>query len=239
MTSAHLSPVIFGGFRTETIEDSLAAETFLSVHGRAPTDCYANVWEGDGDSLRDRSERSARWLDAQADQDLVLHVLGYSMGCQLATKFAQRALSCDTAQFRLGSLTLVAPDPNLRRTRQDEIEQSQGITSAYDEARALWSTSGSAGPAFIEALKEIADTCDDPCRIVFCKADRVAEWADNVEIMARELDGHPKIRWIETPVNKEVRKHGVHIRLDPNEVSHIDCADPVHATLWYRLAFEA
>lgn len=244
MTETHrpsptVQPAIFGGFRTETIEDSLAAETFLRVHGHGPSDCYANVWEGDGDSLRRRWERSAQWLDVQADQDIVFHILGYSMGCQLATKFAEDVLSRAGRQFRLGSLTLVAPDPTLRRTRQDEIEESQGITSAYDEARALWSTTGSAGPAFIEALKQIADACDGLCRIVYCKADAVAEWSDNVEIMARELDGHPGFQWIETPVNVEVREHGVRIRLDPNEVSHIDCADPVHAALWYRLAFEA
>lgn len=236
---AERQPVIFGGFRTETLEDGLAAETFLRTQACAPEDCHANLWEGKGDSLLRRWKRSERWLEAQADREVVYHILGYSMGCQLATRFAQGALSRSGKRFRLGSLTLVAPDPTLRRTRQDKIEQGQGITSAFDEARVLWSTTESAGPAFVEALLQVADACEGLCRIVYCKSDAVAEWSDNVEIMARKLHGHTKVRWIETPVNEVVDEHGVRIRLDPTEVSHIDCADPVHAALWYSLTLEA
>ena len=230
--------VILGGFRTETLEESRAVSTFLDVLGLARSHAHANLWQGAGDSLHSRYERSAQWLDSAAHDAAALHILGYSMGCQLAVELAQRALDLGEDRVPIGSLTLVAPDPKYRPGRQDAVERCQGITSAYDEARALWSVSGSAGPTFVEALRRVAEACETGCRIVFCKEDGVAEWADNVEIMARALEGCSAIRWIETPVGEEVRDHGLRFRLDPTELSHIDCADEVHAALWYRLRFE-
>lgn len=231
--------VVFGGFRTETLEDGHAVTSYLDALGLEQSKVSANLWEGAGDSLRSRFERSLQWLEANEAHSEELCILGYSMGCQLAARFAQAVLDRGKGRLSLGSLTLVAPDPKYRRGRQDAVERRQGVTSAYDEACVLWSVSESAGATFVEALKRVAQTCRGGCRIVFCKGDGVAEWSDNVGIMQAELEDCRAIRWIETKVNHKTCADGVDFRLDPGEVSHVECADDVHAALWYRLNFVA
>ena len=231
--------VIFGGFRTETLKESQAAASFLDACGLDQSAVLANVWNGAADSLQSRHERSLQWLSTELVHGGILHILGYSMGCQLAVKFAQTVLDHADGRTDLGSVTLVAPDPQFRRGHQDFVERQQGITSAYDEARDLWSVGDSAGPKFVEALRCVANACEYGCRIVFCKDDGVAEWADNVELMSMQLKDCAAIRWVETKVNEVTHACGVRFRLDPDDVSHIACADRTHAALWYRLNFEA
>ena len=193
---------------------------------------HVNLWSGLGDNLEKRFSRSANWLSSHSNQSVELHILGHSMGCQLAVKFAHLAQMSLPDNWRLGQLTLSAPDPKYRRGPWDLIEEQAGVTPAYDEASMLWGTAGAAGPCFTDTLGVVAGAFKIGCRVVFCKGDRVAEWPQNVEIMKSGLNSCTAIDWIEALPNAVVNRHGIRISLEPKKIAHIESADQLHEVLW-------
>jgi len=223
--------VVFGGFRTSTLEGSRVVATALKAL-EVDKAGHENLWVGPGDSLEKRYRRAADWLTSQTNQSVELHVLGHSMGCQLAVKFAHLALTFAPAKWRLGQLTLSAPDPKYRCGPWDLIEEQAGEVPAYDEASKLWRTEGAAGPRFTDTLGQVAGGFRGGCRVVFCKGDTVAEWHQNVEIMRSGLSSYSAIKWIEALPDAVVELHGIRISLNPDEIADIKGANQFHEALW-------
>jgi len=223
--------VVFGGFRTTTLEGSRAVATALKALEVDKTG-HENLWIRPGDSLEKRYRRAADWLTSQINQSVELHVLGHSMGCQLAVKFAQLALTSAPAKWRLGQLTLSAPDPKYHRGPWDLIEKQAGETPAYDEASKLWKIEGAAGPRFTDTLGLVAGDFRGGCRVVFCKGDTVAVWHQNVEIMRSGLNSCSAIKWIEALPDAVVDSHGIRVSLNLDEIAHIKGANQFHEVLW-------
>lgn len=196
---------------------------------------YVNLWDGQGDSLEKRFNRSATWLRFHSDQSVELHILGHSMGCQLAVKFAELAQISLPDNWQLGQLILSASDPKYRWGQWDLIEKQASETPAYDEASMLWATAGAAGPCFTDTLGHVAGAFKRGVRVVFCKDDKVAEWHQNVEIMKSMLNSCSAIEWIEALPNAVVNNHGMRISLKLDEIAHIESADQLHEILWRRL----
>ncbi len=228
----HRCVVIFGGFRTATLEGSRTVVTLLKAL-KVDRVSHENLWRQQGDSLEKRYHRAANWFTSQTNRSLELHILGHSMGCQLAVKFAHLAHISAPANWRLGQLILSAPDPKYHRSPWDLIEKQASEMPAYDEASKLWRVEGAAGPRFTDTLGLVAGAFRRGCRVVFCKGDTVAEWHQNVEIMRSSLNSCSAIKWIEAIPDAVVDSHGIRVALNPDEIVHIKDANQFHEVLWY------
>lgn len=85
------------------------------------------------DSLKTRWCRAKKLIDRFCDRQVTtIRILGYSMGCHLAVRFADELIA--TAGVRDFCLWLIAPDPKFRHNELDESE----LPSAYQEAHEFW-----------------------------------------------------------------------------------------------------
>lgn len=166
--------VVLGGYRGRQTEGS---GPLAGVRLAQPI--IWNDWAGNGDSLSGRVDRLLEWNASRADTSKPVHLLGLSMGCQIAVHFGQFLETVD-------EVVLVAPDPKARPVKRDSEETAAGVVSAFDEAQALWG--GAAVPAnpFTEALVVLAAKARR-LRIAFCRTDGVAEWEGNVDAFVAEL----------------------------------------------------
>jgi len=227
----HRCAVVFGGFRTTTLVGSRAVVTTLKALNVDGVD-HENLWSGHGDSLETRYHRAVNWLSSQTSGSVELHILGHSMGCHMAVKFAHLALMSTPASWRLGQLILSAPDPKYRRGPWDLIEERAGTTQAYDEARKLWNNESAAGAQFTDTLGLVSSALQDGCRVIYCKSDKVALWRQNVEITKSVLNSCSAIKWVEALPDALVDLHGIQVSLRADDIAHIEEANQYHEILW-------
>lgn len=199
--------VFFGGFR----QGEVAMTVFK---GKSNADLiHLNLWCGGGDTLVARMRRAMGILD-EADLSSRFIVVGYSMGCHLALRFAQRLAGQQVRQ-----LGLIAPDPKIKRTNLDDVDTFAGNRSAYDEACDLWQ-SDRPGLAFEKAMKELGPLPRRPI-LRYCTSDEVAEFDGNVERLTevdgwdivevplatlRELDVHVSEHWVHDAMVGMIRR---------------------------------
>ena len=184
-----------------------------------------NQWKRPGDSLSDRFNRLTDWWNANNIQMPKLNILSFSMGCQLAVRFAENIYNTDS-KLRLGEVVLVAPDPKARPVERDHEETASGTTSAYDEAKLLWSNKSQMLERFLDALVKMAIMADH-IRIVLCRTDGVAVYANNVDYIVSHLNGIENVRIIIAEDGKIVNSHGVTIALTAPAGKY-----DVHDRLW-------
>ena len=216
-----LSLMVFDGFHGR-VADSEAIRSLAEVCG-VPVLSQRNSRAGPDETLSDRLDRFVTWLDHEpAGHHRSIHVLAYSMGCHVAVRFAGEL----GPHHRVVGFDLIAPDPKYRTGEMDRIEAARGERSAFDQARELWN-GRRPGPAFTAALRAVAAT--SPCRVVFSRADEVAEWHENAELMRTALAGTDTITWIEAAPGRAVRDNGVTV-----SVQH---GDEIHRSLAERTRF--
>jgi pimeloyl-ACP methyl ester carboxylesterase len=205
--------VVLGGYRGRQIEGS---GPLAGVRLDQPI--IWNEWAGHDDSLSARADRLLEWNASRVDTSKPVHLLGLSMGCQLAVHFGQFLESVD-------EVVLVAPDPKARPVERDSEETAAGVVSAFEEAQALWG--GEAVPAnpFTEALVALAAKARR-LRIVFCRTDGVAEWDGNTDAFVAELATVDNVELIEAVDGHIVTASGVTVDLAAD--GEID----VHERLW-------
>ena len=167
-----------GGFR----QSSLGSVGLFDGSGKHILEfesAFINLNKANNDSLKSRWERVKLWLinPKFTEQDSV--IIGYSMGCHLAVKFASELLSRRPPPNR--SVYLLAPDPKYRETQLDENSPE----SAYREAQELWETNEAPGNRFERELTDVQKHY--PVYIAACNMDEVAEWTENVEFLLKNF----------------------------------------------------
>jgi hypothetical protein len=164
-----------------------------------------NIAQVGVDSLCSRWRRARGWIDQSSGQGDVVRVMGYSMGCHLAVKFADEARSTRTVR----DIWLIAPDPKFRENILDKIDPP----SAFEQAQDLWGTCEAPGKAFCAAVKRLSES-GHQIRVVCSRADTVAGWEGNVEVMRSECE-KDRCCWYEVAVGEGVECGGITFRLDP------------------------
>ena len=215
-----LSLIVFDGYSGRIDTASEVVSSLATASGSSGT-IHRNARRGPDDTLGSRFHRFVSWLESgPAGVHESLHFLAFSMGCQVAIRAAIQA----AASTRLAGVELIAPDPKYRRCALDRIEVGRGERPAFDDARQLW-LAESAGPAFTAALAETASSV--PCRVVYSRADEVAEWPENVELMKQELAGTKGISWIEAEPGRTIRDKRVTVSVQHGDAIHDSLARSV------------
>ena len=166
------------------------------------------------DSLRRRWDRANALLDRiRKRRGAAIRILGYSIGCHLAVKFA-----CGLAEKRRAKhidLWLLAPDPKFVSNVLDEREPP----SAYGEAQELWNTHKSPGKRLCSALNHLSGLTDEgQIEVIYSTGDTVALWEGNAELM-NERCGGDRLRWSPVAINSTTTIGGVTFRLRPRRAS--------------------
>lgn len=173
--------VFFGGFlqeesTPESTDDPLGP--FYEAHPTPGWTHQGQFWNGQNtDTLAKRSERALTLLRASR-RPSVVSILGYSMGCHLAVRFACR---CARLQIPIDRLILLAPDPKFKETVLDREPQER---NAYREVGSLW-RSNDPGRCFVAALRSVRTLRG--MVFAYSKCDKIAQWRGNVEHLPREL----------------------------------------------------
>lgn len=186
----------FGGFRQGQLSPESNAFSSWAQTLDTLDECLVNLWNGsDEDLLVRRWERMEPHLQRLAKKRLTVHVLGYSMGCHLAVKFAHelRAVCGDRAELR--SAYLIAPDPKFKESDLDRTG-----ASAYDEAARLWQTAQEPGRSFAARLRTLPGHSNASIHVLYCKRDSIALWKGNVQTLKADY-GANGLDWHEASVD--------------------------------------
>jgi hypothetical protein len=173
--------VFFGGFLQKESAPQSADEPLGSFYQAYPARRWLNqgeFWNGrESDILTKRWDRALTLLRSSRRPSRV-SILGYSMGCHLAVRFAW---ACMRLRVAIDRLILLAPDPKFCETPLDRDPQGR---NAYSEARTLWSV-GDPGNAFVGTLRTVK--ARRGIVYAYSKRDTIALWRNNVEHLPREL----------------------------------------------------
>lgn len=222
--------VVFDGFRG-CHDDGLSPVPSLEAALGTAVATHWNCWTGPGDSLADRFDRVLSWLDAESQHVAEVHLVALSMGCQLAARFGAHVLA-RTPSIEIGQVLLIAPDPKYRPVERDATETAAGVVSAYDETVALWGDASSDDHPIVSTLKAVARRATK-VSIVYSRADGVAQWEDNVELMITELRSVKGVELIEARDGDIVVEHDVIVDLEST-----DRRSDVHERLWTAVRLE-
>jgi len=208
--------VFFGGFRQDMVEPPGGVfKSWIEGLG-AVNESIMNLWSGNGDSLQ------RRWTSAEAavrrihDLTAKVHVLGYSMGCHLAVKFALDLFAAGTGNVSFGDVYLIAPDPKFIRNELDDKDGPE--SSAFEEAKTLWGTRDAPGEAFARTLQALPSQLGSVVNLVYSEADSVAQWKDNVARLRIECGDPHQFHWTEAWIG-DVTDGRVHCKLIPPDAS--------------------
>lgn len=190
----------FGGYRQSTLGAPPTAFSSWIKCIDGLYDCHVNLWRENGDSLLARWRRTDAYLKGPRDAKLVLHILGYSMGCHLAVKCADFVCFKEEEGGEIGSVTLIAPDPKFEKNGLDIQEELRGQMSAYSEAAALWGDSMNPGQPFLKAVRNLAKNDRRKICIVYSKCDTVAVWKANVGRLYD--DTQHEVEWVEATMQE-------------------------------------
>jgi pimeloyl-ACP methyl ester carboxylesterase len=197
--------VFFGGFHQSELDAGPNAFSAWidHCHERGVTTVVLNMRMGRSDSLSSRWRRfNAMHHSLWSSTDDVF-ILGYSMGCHLAVKFAAET---EVAE-RVSELSLIAPDPKFRPNVLDAEE------SAYEQAKELWDTDGYPGDSLCLHLNRAAAKVPT-VHILYSPEDEVASWEGNAEIMMRKCD--PRFHLSETAVGTPAKNDWFQVQLEPS-----------------------
>lgn len=175
-----------------------------------PLELVINGRMSEKDSLKSRWRRAKSWVNRLSQRpDTTIRILGYSMGCHLAVKFAAKLPA-----KRVGDLWLIAPDPKFRPTDLDKLKSP----SAYKEAQDLWDTDGLPGDRFCSNLKRLSQLV---IHVIYSRGDPVAVWDGNVKMMKHRCKGKEGdgFQWHDVRINSPARVGGVTFRLRPKKAS--------------------
>lgn len=224
MDVSSVALVVFDGYRGR--DGGCPREAAFEQAVNSTVGIYRNHWNGHGDSLSDRLGRAIDWLDAHGGDLERVHIMGYSMGCHLAVRLARHVID-SYPSVDVGLMLLAAPDPKYRPVTRDLEERAAGITSAHDEAAMLWGVQGSPGRRFVSELNAVIPLSAMPA-IVYCRADEVARWASNVELMIAELTEGRFAELVEAQDGAVVAGQIVSVDLS----SRSQPAEAIHDRLW-------
>src|SRR5262245_5120069 len=112
-TNDECCAVFFHGFRNlPSVAEGESAWTSFRKW-KVPQSVITNIHDQDGKTLRRRWRKARKTISGLRTAGKTVHILGYSLGCHLAVKFAHRVLTCEKG-IDLGDICLLAPDPKYR-----------------------------------------------------------------------------------------------------------------------------
>jgi hypothetical protein len=200
--------VFFGGFHQRRLEGPNAFSVWIDHHIQQSDvrGVVLNMRMGNSDSLRSRWRRFSATHFSLWSSNEVFCILGYSMGCHLAVKFAAEP----SFGQRVMQLCLIAPDPKFRPSVLDTDE------SAYEQARELWDSAGCPGDDLCNALNTVTERPTSPIQVIYSEHDTVALWEGNAEILKRRCDGK-SFQWTHATINQEAQHEWFRVQLQPSE----------------------
>lgn len=170
------------------------------------TNVVLNMGINDIESLKSRWRRlRATQLSLWTDKTDI-HILGYSLGCHLAVKFAAEAAIIK----RVKELVLIAPDPKFQRNLLDDEE------FAYEQATELWHSAGCPGDDLCLNLRSVSEEIEQKIHVIYSEDDTVALWKDNVEIMKRKCGGD-RFQWSNVTVSNPAENDWFRVQLEPSK----------------------
>jgi hypothetical protein len=206
----------FGGYRQSALPCHGAVSAIFEAF-KPVRESKINLWRDDpADTLLARRKRSRLWLEKHVPIDNEIIIAGYSMGAHLAAKFA---LDLIVHGRKFDQLYLFAPDPKFHESEFDRWDKKCSPTSAFDEAKELWQCDSAPGEDFSLGVRFVGEQIEkERVVVVYCEADEVAVWQENVERFTSLLAGSCTIFPIFAGSKINIGER-MYVHLDPSKAS--------------------